>query len=147
MAEVIVEKSETIPDTIVEKSEPLVETIEEKVAPAPTIQAEVAEPKKKGRPAGAKDRAPRKKKLTIVEEPIVPEPPPEVVQPKPKAQPKQQALPLSTLTFEEPAVEEPPSPRTIMREASKTLMQLKHLSDTARKTHLGEMYTKKLHAM
>ena len=147
MADVIVEKSEPILEKgapIVEKSEPLVEPIEEKVAASPI---EAPEPKKKGRPAGSKDRAPRKKKLTIVEEPIGPEPPPEVVQPKPKAQPKQQALPLSTLTFEEPAVEEPPSPRTIMREASKTLMQLKHLSDTARKTHLGEMYTKKLHAI
>ena len=146
MAEVIVEKSEPI----VEQEEPVGETIQENAIPEPTIPpAELPDPKKKGRPAGAKDRAPRKKKVTIVEEPLVPEPPPEAVQPKPKAQPKpkQQALPVSTLTFEEPAVEERPSPRTIMREASKTLMQLKHLSDTARKTHLCDMYTKKLHSM
>ena len=37
----------------------------------PSVEPPVsAEPKKKGRPAGAKDRAPRKKKITIVEEPL-----------------------------------------------------------------------------
>ena len=146
MAEANVEQSE--PNF--EEGEPVVATNDENAIPEPiTPVVETPDPKKRGRPAGAKDKAPRKKKLTIVEEPIVSEPAPEVVQPKPKAQPKpkQQELPVSTVTFEEPVVEEPPSPRTIMRDASRTLMQLKHLSDTARKTHLGELYTQKLHRL
>ena len=134
-------------ETVVEKTDPDIDVVAKIEPSEPTLEPKAKS--KGGRPAGAKDKAPRKKKLTIVEEPLVPDPPPEVVQPKPKSQPqpKQQVLPLSTLTFEEPVIEEPPSPRTIMREASKTLMQLKHLSDTARKTHLGDMYTKKLHSM
>ena len=51
--------------------EPIVDIVAEKEEPAaPVVEEKPPEPKKKGRPAGAKDRAPRKKKITIVEEPV-----------------------------------------------------------------------------
>ena len=132
-------------EAVVEIVEPV---IEESKLQAPII--EEPEPKKKGgRPAGAKDKAPRtRKKITIVEEPLEPparETPPEPEAPPPKPTPK--ALPRLNVSFEPPAeVEEPPSPRTVMKSASLSILQLRHLTDRARKTHLQDMHTKKLHS-
>ena len=150
MAEIVVDKT----DDVVSKTEAVVDNNEEeqKNEEAEVIAAPIKS--KGGRPAGAKDKAPRKKKLTIVEEPLIVEPPappapkPEAIRPKALPKPKPQAaLPSSSLTFEEPVVEEPepPSPRTIIRESSKNIMQLKHLADAARKTYLQDVYTQKLH--
>jgi len=44
-------------------------------------------------------------------------------------------------------VEEPPSPRTIMRSASINILQLRELTEKAKKTHLQDMYTRKLHRL
>ena len=140
MDEPLVEKNEEV----LQKNEPLIEASEAIVEPAPK--------KKGGRPAGAKDKAPRKKKITIVEEPleVEPEPEPEPVAkeaPKPKVKPAPKALPMLDVSFEAPVEEAPPTPRTIMRTASMNILQLHRLTERARKTHLGEAYTKKLHSL
>ena len=135
--------------------EPIVDIVAEKEEPAaPVVEEKPPEPKKKGRPAGAKDRAPRKKKITIVEEPleVVPDPP-EPVEPAPKARAKAAPkappeepptpLPRHHVSFEEPA---PQSPRTMLREASKHILNLRTLADQARRAHLQDIYTKKLHS-
>ena len=63
------EEVSTIPDnsaTIAEKVEKTVENVEKTVE-----KSEEAAQKKKGRPAGAKDKAPRKKpRVVVVEEPL-----------------------------------------------------------------------------
>ena len=150
MEEVVVETSEPQ----VQKTKPAEPIIAEAI-PAPA-EPTTAEPKKKGRPAGAKDKAPRKKtKIAIIEEPLrAPTPEPEPVEePKPRAKPapkaRQQADPLPKLhvSFDEPPAEEPPSPRTIMRSASINILQLRELTEKAKKTHLQDMYTRKLHRL
>ena len=111
-------------------------TIEEQT---PKIEETVAktesEEKKKGRPAGAKDKAPRKKKIVIVEDPIhVPvqmeprrktEEPPEVPRPVPEP--------------------EPPSPRTMYRAATRHVMHAQNQKIDARRTQIQQTYTQKLH--
>ena len=138
--------------------EPIVEPIAEKIEPPAPIVEEpaAAEPKKKaGRPAGAKDRAPRtRKKIVIVEEPLQP-PPPEAppVETAPKPAKPAKAAPLKTLprldvSFEpEAEIEEPPSPRTVMRSASMSILQLRSLTERAKKTHLQEACTKNLRSL
>ena len=132
-------------EAVVEIVEPIVE---ESKPPAPIV--EDPEPKKKGgRPAGAKDKAPRtRKKITIVEEPLEhtrETPPEEETLPPPKPKPKD--LPKLHVAFEPHVeIEEPPSPRTVMKSASISILQLRHLTERARKTHLQDMHTKKLHS-
>ena len=104
-------------------------------------------PKKKaGRPAGSKDKAPRRKK--IVEEPIVKEPPkPEPAQPPPKAEPQAKAQPKAEPQPEaKPAdpTPEPMSPSTLIRESARHMLELKRLNDSARKAHLQSVYTRRL---
>ena len=134
--------------------EPIVEPVLEKELPAEPIVEPATprvEPKKKGRPAGAKDSAPRKKKVTIVEEPLIaPVPPAPAPAPKPVLahKPAPQApttLPRLDVAFEEPAHIEPPSPRTVMRTASMSILQLRDLTEKAKKIHLQDVYTKRLH--
>ena len=118
--------------------------------------------KKRGRPAGSKDKAPRKKKVVVVEEDVsepqtLLEPPAETsthidVKPpktakaskaihsrKEKPQPEPPALPQS-----EP---EPLSPGIVMREASQHILKLKSISAQARRDHIYQTYTAKLHAI
>ena len=102
-------------------------------------------PKKKaGRPAGAKDKAPRRKTLKIVEEPIVKEPPkPEPAQPAPKAEPEPKAEPKPEAKPSNPTPE-PMSPQSLLRESARHMLELKRLNDSARKSHLQSMYTRRL---
>ena len=133
-------KMEETTPTIEEKTPTIEEKtpkIEEKT---PKIEEMVAktesEEKKKGRPAGAKDKAPRKKKIVIVEEPIhVPVPreprrkteePPEVPRPVPEP--------------------EPPSPRTMYRAATRHVMHAQNQKIDARRTQIQQTYTQKLHS-
>ena len=89
------EKSETIPP----KSAP--ESIE---APAP----------KRGRPAGSKDRAPRRKvKVEPIPAPVEEEPP--TPPPQPAAKPK---AAQRVVRETRPPSPEPPSPRTLFRQTS-----------------------------
>ena len=117
MAEAIVEP---IVDVVVEKEEP----------PAPIVEPTAPEAKKRGRPSGVKDRAPwvpRKTKVTIVEEPLeAPPPPPEPETPKPRTKSAPKAAPRLDVSFEPHAeIEEPPSPRSVLRSASLTVLQLR----------------------
>ena len=127
----IEEKTPTIEEKT-PKLEEKIPKIEETVA-----KTESAEEKKKGRPAGAKDKAPRKKKIVIVEEPLhVPVPreprqktqePPEVPMPVPVPEP------------------EPPSPRTMYRAATRHVMHAQNQKIDARRTQIQQTYTQKLH--
>ena len=135
--------AETI-ETMPETNETTPEKVEENAPPTPENVEEPA-PNKRGRPKGASDKAPRKKKITIVETPIVREPEVESAAqsshetPAPKVKAKPQAPPM------EVAAPAPPSPRTTMREASKNILQLQTLRDFARKSHLMNAYTQGLH--
>ena len=132
------EKTETIPDNNAPN--------EENTEPAETAT------KKRGRPKGAADKAPRKKKITVVEEPVAqaePEPKP-VAEPPPeaKSKPKKAEKVQAPVDTPAPAPEEPaPSPRTMMREAARHILQLQTLREATRKSHLTDTYTKKLHSL
>ena len=140
------EEVSTTPDnsaTIAEKVEKPVENVEKIVE-----KSEEIAPKKKGRPAGAKDKAPRAKKprVVVVEEPL--EAPPVKTQTQPPAD--LPAAPLETpragrTVQVAPEIHEPPSPRTVMREASRHILELKRLESSARRTYLGELYGSRLH--
>jgi hypothetical protein len=143
------EEVSTTPDnsaTIAEKVEKPVENVEKTVE-----KSEEVAPKKKGRPAGAKDKAPRAKKprVVVVEEPL--ESPVKTHSQPPADLP---AAPLEThraggrTVQVAPEIHEPPappSPRTVMREASRHILELKRLESSARRTHLGELYGSRLH--
>jgi hypothetical protein len=144
------EEVSTTPDnsaTIAEKVEKPVENVEKTVE-----KSEEAAPKKKGRPAGAKDKAPRAKKprVVVVEEPLEAPPvkkqtessqPPAILPAAPLETPRA-AVHVAPEIHEPPA---PPSPRTVMREASRHILELKRLESSARRTHLGELYGSRLH--
>ena len=142
------EEVSTTPDnsaTIAEKVEKTDENVEKTVE-----KSEEAAPKKKGRPAGAKDKAPRKKpRVVVVEEPLEAPVKKQTVSSQPPAD--LPAAPLETPRTEvhvAPEIHEPPappSPRTVMREASRHILELKRLESSARRTHLGELYGSRLH--
>ena len=126
------ENPETIPETIPENPE-IVETIpeipEKEPDPVPEPVPENPAPKRRGRPEGARDRAPRKKKIVIAEE---------------EAQPAPEPAPVQT-PVQEPAPED--SPRTLIRNASEHILKLKNVTKMARKAHLQETYTRRLHSL
>ena len=107
--------------------------------PEPT-EAEPVEPAEakrgRGRPAGAKDTKPRKRKVTIVEEPIVAKPqveeasPPKVVAPVP-------AVPE---TPPEPPPED--SPRTLQHKAAELLIRLHRSKYDVRRATLADIYSR-----
>ena len=141
MAETIETMPETMPatiDNIPEKEE------KPETTPVAEPSAEPA-PKKRGRPKGAPDKAPRKKKIVIVEQPAetseasTARVAPETVKPAAQVAPPE-SPPVKT----EP---EPPSPRSLMREASKHILQLQTLRDVARRNILQNAYTKNLHSL
>ena len=129
---------------VVEKTEPVIAKTEPVVEkPEPVVENP---PKKKGgRPAGSKDKAPRRKK--IVEEPIVQELPkqepaqPPKAEPQPKAEPKAEPQPRAPPPSPEP---EPLTPRTLIRESARHMLELKRLNESARKSHLQNVYTRRL---
>ena len=127
---------------VVPKNEDAVPKVDEA---APIVEAPAAN-SKGGRPAGAKDKAPRKKKIVIVEEPIA-KAPVEIEKPKPQPEPVKEPV-RREVQFQEPAraQEEPPSPRTIIRQSANHMLELKRLNDTARKNHLQNAYTRRLAA-
>ena len=96
---------------------------------APAEEA-IPEPKKRGRPAGAKDKAPRKPRTRIVEE--LPTPPPSPAPPK--------AARVAKRREEEPRVEPatepvPMSPRPIFRVASDHIATLHSERESARRAY------------
>ena len=125
-------------ETTVDNLENAPENVENE--PEEPVQAEEPqpEPKKRGRPAGAKDKAPRKK-IKIVAEPLAPpeEPVPSEASEEP-AQPSQSSQPTP-----EP-VPEPPSPRTLHRQAAELILHLNNQRSEARRAQMRDMYTKNL---
>ena len=97
---------------------------------------------KRGRPAGSKDRAPRR---TVKVQPIpapVEEAPPT---PPPAAKPK--AAPTIQRVAREPSLEPtPPSPRTLYRETSAQLVSLRELTHDQRRVKAADRYTSRLHS-
>ena len=133
------ENSETNPENTGPEapSEPAAPS--EPTKPAEAVEATSTEPapKRRGRPEGAKDRAPRKKKAVVVEEDI-----PQNT-PEPEA-----AAPVQTPAAQTPPVQtEPNSPRTLIRDAAEHILKLKNVTKMARKAHLQETYTKRLHSL
>ena len=146
----------------------LPENIENSEAPPepqepPAPESTPTEPAKRGRgrPPGAKDRAPRVTKPKVRAEPIP--------QPQAKAAPEAaQEVGISgrpTPTLEErkerrvgisqiptPVVEErppspePPSPRTLFRQTSAHLLNLRDVMNSHKRASAAERYTSRLHA-
>ena len=143
MDEAVVEVVENTPSTT-----PIAE-------PQELAKTEPAAKSKGGRPAGSKDKAPRKKKVVVVAEDL----------PESRAEPEKRA-PAKSVTAAssssapapapepvqapepvrapEPVHEEPPSPRAIIRQSANHMLELKRLNDAARKTHLQNAYTRRL---
>ena len=137
MDEPVVEKTDPVVEPVKEKNESVVEN-----EPNPDPK-----PKSKGgRPAGSKDKAPRtRKKITVVEEPLEAPPPAPPVQEPETHKPTKPTPKVAPKVSLEPPVEEPPSPRSVMRSASMNILQLRELTERARRSHLQETYTKRLH--
>lgn len=99
-----------------------------------------SEPKKKGRPAGSKDRLPRRR---IKVEPFpapVETTPPRAISAPPKAPPAAQpvAAPATPPS--------PPSPRTLYRQASEHLINLRDIMNAQKRNSVAERYTRNLHS-
>ena len=130
-------------ETIQDNVEIVPENVENEAAepapdPVPDIE-NVPEPKKRGRPAGAKDRAPRKKTIKIVEEPIAQPEEPREEPPQEPAQPSQPSQPSQPQPVQAP---EPPSPRTLHRQAAELILHMNNQRNEARRANLRDMYTK-----
>ena len=123
----------------------------------PTVAAaETAgvEPRRRGRPAGAKDKQPRKQKPRVVEVDITPpqasaQPSEPSSAPLPPAQPSEPtpgATPGAPAQPSEPVAPEPEpmTPRRMYRETATHLAHLKTLINSQKRQALGEMYTRKL---
>ena len=124
-----------------EHSEPTIAAAET----APSSAA--AEPKRRGRPAGAKDKQPRRQKPRVVEEVDI-TPPPQASEPS--SAPLPPALPSEpTPAPTQPSEPEPDpmTPRRMYRETAAHLAHLKTLIKSQRRAALGEMYTRKLTAL
>ena len=135
---------EIVEDTepVIGKSKPVIEKPE---PVSQTTEATVEKPPKNkgGRPAGSKDKAPRRKK--IIEHPIeqeLPKPEPEPkTEPRTEPEPIPQPKPEPNQISSEP---EPLSPRTLLRESARHMLELKKLNDAARKSHLQNAYSRRL---
>lgn len=110
-------------------------------APAEPAAASAAEPgpPKKGRPVGSKDRVPRRR---VKIEPLVTEA--ESPQPSQPSQRQQRARAPSPEP-PEPPPPEPPSPRTLYRQTSEQLVNLRDLMTHQRRVKTAESYAGKLH--
>jgi hypothetical protein len=122
------------------------ETIEEPVVPAPQEVSQEPAPEVKrgrGRPAGSKDRAPRTTKPKVRVEPIPPrEPPAPKRAPAPAQEPERPPSPVE----ERPPSPEPPSPRTLIRQTSAHLLNLRDIMNSQKRASAAERYTSRLHA-
>ena len=136
------------------------ETIEAPPAIESTASQEPApEPKRgRGRPAGSKDRAPRTTKPKVRVEPI-PRPEPKVKPaPAPAGDLPDRSPPApapaqagdwsdqSPPPVERPPSPEPPSPRTLFRQTSAHLLNLRDVMNSQKRASAAERYTARLHA-
>ena len=121
------------------------ETIEAPEEP-PAAQEAAPEPKRgRGRPAGSKDRAPRTTKPRVRVEPI-PQPAPKATPaPAPTPAPAREPSP-PTPVEESPPSPEPPSPRTLFRQTSAHLLNLRDVMNSQKRASAAEKYATRLHA-
>ena len=120
------------------------ESIPEQKENVPDISPEPAPAESKrgrGRPAGAKDRAPRTTKPKVRVEPI-----PKQVQPEPAAHPMEPVEARPPSPEPPPPSPEPPSPRTLIRQTSAHLLNLRDVMNSQKRTSAAERYTARLHA-
>ena len=113
------------------------ETVEEPKVPEPPESK-----RGRGRPAGSKDKAPRATKPKVRVEPI-PQPAPK---PAPKPLHQIQEAPPPTVVEERPPSPEPASPRTLFRQTSEHLLNLRDVMNSQKRTLAAERYTNRLHA-
>jgi hypothetical protein len=101
-----------------------------------TTETPPAEPKKRGRPTGAKDTTKRTRKpVQIRVEPLQEKPEPPVPKPEP-IEPRKPAEPPAE-------IEEPKTPRTLIKETSRHLISLRALVNDNRKDEMGKRYIQK----
>ena len=126
------------------------EQIEEVQENAPTIaenepQEAAPAPKKRGRPAGSRDSAPRKPRVRIIEEPPTPPPePPPPPEPAPKRAPKPKAVPRAVPRETPREVAPEMSPRTMFRVASQHIATLQTERETARRQYWADTIARSL---
>jgi hypothetical protein len=112
--------------------------LQEPPEPTKAEPVEPAEPKRgRGRPAGAKDTKPRKRKVTIMEEPIAKAAPKVALEVK---EPPEVVAPVPAVAPAEPPPED--SPRTLQHKAAELLIRLHRSKYDARRTTLAETYFK-----
>ena len=115
-------------------------------APAPAQLPAQPPARKPGRPAGSKDRVPRRK---IRVEPF-PEPvamtPPRAESAPPKAHPKAPPKPPPKAPAPAPREPSPPTPRTLYRQTSEHLVNLRSAMNDQRRMSVAERYTANLHS-
>jgi len=122
-----------------ESIEPVAAPARKPAEPAKSQPVE-PDPKKRGRPSGAKDREPRRKKLIIVEEPVS-EPKQTAAIPE---KPSPQAAPAPQPVVHE---REELSPRTLIREASRRIVELKRMEANTRRSRVHDVYSRNLHTL
>ena len=138
------ENAETIPENASngeqsESIEPVAAPARKPAEPAKSQPVE-PDPKKRGRPSGAKDREPRRKKLIIVEEPVS--------EPKQTAAIPEKPSPPAAPAAPQPVVyeREELSPRTLIREASRRIVELKRMEANTR-SRVHDVYSRNLHTL
>ena len=120
----------------------LPELQQEPPEPTKAEPVEPAEPKRgRGRPAGAKDTKPRKRKVTIVEEPIAKAP---KVKAAPRVEEASAPEVVAPVAPREPPPEPPAedSPRTLRRKTAELLIRLHRAKYDVRRANLAETYSR-----
>ena len=143
------ENAETIPENANngEKSEsiepaPVAAPAKKPSEPAKSQPIE-PDPKKRGRPSGAKDREPRRKKVIIVEEPVSEPKQTAAIPEKPTAPATPTAPAAQPVVYEREEL----SPRTLIREASRRIVELKRMEANTRRSRVHDVYSRNLHTL
>jgi len=106
------------------------------------------EARKRGRPAGSKDRVPRRKiKIEPFPDPVEMTPPSRPSAP-PKAPPKAppRALPKEVPAPPQERTPSPPTPRTLYRQTSEHLINLRNIMNHQKRSSAAERYTSHLNS-
>lgn len=140
MDESIVESDSAIEEQSEASGTPVLISDQSSMPPPPV-------PKKKGRPAGSQDKAPRKKPLVkvriepimreaVITEPIATEPAPKVTPP-----PEHHSEIVPEIH------EEPPSPMSLYKRFTRDAIHMRNFMKEQQREKAGETYVNKLHMM
>ena len=134
----------TIPENSDNHAEEMPENSPEPEA-VPVEAAPVEEPRRgRGRPAGAKDKAPRVTKPKVRVEPI-PQPERKAAA-KPRPAPAPEPVPEPVAEPVAPPSPEPPSPRTLFNQTSSHLLNLRDVMNSQKRNTVAERYASRLHS-